>query len=83
MGKIKDFLKAAGEGVLGAVSSYGQQISAYENEYDYWSDEDLVREYGVMENRFNRAAYGSAAKMEYLARGSAIKNVLNSRGYDL
>ncbi len=81
MGILKDILKAVGEGALGAMSSYGEQIIAYENEYDYWSDEDLVREYGVMESRFNRAAYGSAAKMEYNARMTAIKNVLKSRGY--
>ncbi len=80
---LKDVLKEIGDIALSGISAYGNQITAYENQYDRYSDEELVDEYRVMANRIRRASYGSSTKAECNARAAAIENVLRSRGYDV
>lgn len=78
-----DVIKELGSAVLSGISYANSTLKAYENDYDYYSDEELLDEAQIMIARYNRSSSVGSDRVEYGNRIQAIINVLNSRGYDI
>lgn len=68
MGSFLDF---AGE-MLGKAAARAQEVQNYKSEYELMSDRELKREYQAIKDK---------SGTEYRNRCTAIKCVLNDRGY--
>lgn len=74
------WLGALGLKVVGQLLTVGFEITNLEHEYSSWSDDDLIDHYNAMIQKLNNSN-SLADRSEYSKHTTAIKSVLEKRGY--